>query len=258
MNPGENQVQSVVKAMRLLDILAAAHSPLPLQELSRRSGWPKSTVHGLLSAMRENGVIDQSPEDGRYRLGVHLIELGNLAQKYFDAVSISRPFLQSIAAQTGESAHLCVLDRGEALVLESAEISNPLRVVADKGTRFPLYSTALGKAILAYLPEHEFYQAVHAKPLTRFTPHTLTEPQALRDACAAILESGTAVEDGEYRIGLRAVAAPLFDIAGQVNYSIGVTGMFRRTSDEKFIHAQQLVLHAAGQISAQLGHQRAY
>ena len=249
-----NHVQSVLKAMRLLDLLAAAGMPLPLQELARRAGWPKSTVHGLLSAMRENGVVDQSPEDGRYRLGVHLFELGSMVSRSWDAVSISRRYLQSIAAQTGESVHLAMLDRGEALLLESADTGNPLRVVAEKGTRFPLHCTALGKAMLAHLPDLELHTVLQGKPLVSYTPHTIAEPVKINSVCEQIRRQGYAVEDGEYRIGLRAVAAPIFDVTGKVFHSIGVTGMFRRVNDETFLHAQQLVVQAAGMISAELGY----
>lgn len=253
-----NAVQSVGKAMELLNCLAVARRPLSLQELALSTGWAKSTIHGLLAAMREYGVVDQSRLDGKYRLGLRLFELGSVVSGTWDVLLIAKPHLQEIARQTGESVHIGMLDRSDVLYLDYADDRRALRIVAEAGTRLPPHCSALGKAMLAYLPEQEALRALGNRELKAYTPHTITGPALLQQEFARIREAGYAVEDGEMRVGLRAVAAPIFNAYKQPAYAIGVTGMFRRVTDETFLLAKQMVADAAAAISAELGYREFY
>ncbi len=249
-----NAVQSVGKAMELLDCLAAARRPLSLQEISLSTGWAKSTIHGLLAAMREYGIVDQSRLDGKYRLGLRLFELGTAVSSSWDVLNIARPHLQEIALQTGESVHLAMLDGAEVLYLDYVDDRRALRIVAEPGTRLPAHCSALGKAMLAYLPELEAQRVLASRELRAYTPHTLTDIAQLQQEFERVRQTGCAIEDGEMRIGLRAAAAPVFNAYKQPAYAIGVTGMFRRVSDETFALAKRLVIDAAAAVSAELGY----
>ena len=122
------RVQSIEKAVRILEILAEAGTPMPLREIARRTELPKSTLHGIISTLRETGLVEQSAEDGCYGLGLHLFELGCAASGSRNITAISRPFLQSLANRAGETAFLAALDGTDALLLEVTEAPNPLRV----------------------------------------------------------------------------------------------------------------------------------
>ena len=109
-------VQSAAKALRLLDQLMEAHQPLTLAALSEQTGWPKSTIHGLLSTMRESGLIEQTP-NGRYWLGIRLFEYGCAVSNSWDIGAIARPHMQNICAELGESVFLSVFDRAAVVTL---------------------------------------------------------------------------------------------------------------------------------------------
>lgn len=247
------RVQSIEKAVRILEILAEAGTPMPLREIARRTELPKSTLHGIISTLRETGLVEQSAEDGCYGLGLHLFELGCAASGSRNITAISRPFLQSLANRAGETAFLAALDGTDALLLEVTEAPNPLRVALAPGTRMPLHCTAQGKVFLAW-NENAMRQVCRGEPVA-YTPHTHTTPEQIQADVAATRERGYAIEDGEHRIGLRAIAAPIADAEGRVRYTIGVVGMFRRVHSEEFSTAAHLTVEAARAIAASLQRQ---
>lgn len=249
----EVKVQSIQKAVKILEIMAQSKQPMALGEIALRSGFPKSTLHGLISSLREQGLVDQSPLDGKYSLGLHLFELGCAVTATWDVTAIGKPYLQSIAQRISETAFIAVRDHDDTIILEQAEANNPLRVVVTAGTRLPMHCTSQGKLFLAY-QEGSLLHHLARQGLATFTPHSLCTEEALQAECARIRENGYAVENGEYRIGLRAVSAPIYDASGDVCYAIGVVGMFRRIESDEFTGAVQLVCEAARNISRALGY----
>ena len=145
-------IQSVAKAMKVLDILNAAPASLSLAEISSRTGWPKSTVHGLLSTMREYSVVAQD-EDGCYMLGIRLFEYGCTLSNSWDIVEVAKPFIQHISRTTGQAVFLSILDRGEVITLDRADNKTGLWISAEMGCRLPIHCTSQGKLFLAYMSE---------------------------------------------------------------------------------------------------------
>ena len=148
---------------------------------------------------------------------------------------------------------MAALDGTDALLLEVTEAPNPLRVALAPGTRMPLHCTAQGKVFLAW-NENAMRQGCRGEPVA-YTPHTHTTPEQIQADVAATRERGYAIEDGEHRIGLRAIAAPIADAEGRVRYTIGVVGMFRRVHSEEFSTAAHLTVEAARAIAASLQRQ---
>ncbi len=244
------RVPSIEKAVRILELLAEGGEPMPLREIARRTGLPKSTLHGIISTLRETGLVEQSVVDGCYGLGLHLFELGCAASGSRDITALSRPFLQGLASRAGETAFLAALDGTDALLLEVMEAPNPLRVALAPGTRLPLHCTAQGKVFLAW-NENTLRLVCRSEPVA-YTPHTHITPEQIQADAAATRERGYAIEDGEHRIGLRAIAAPIPDADGRVRYAIGVVGMFRRVQSEEFLTAAHLSVEAARAIATSL------
>ena len=228
------RVQSVCKALDLLECLAGA--------LSRRAGMPKATVHGLLSALRTGAVVEQSEEDGRYRLGIRLFEYGCAVSRGWNVLEAAAGPMGRVAEETGETVSIAALDHGDVLVLDSADAHSNFRVVSEKGSRLPLHCTSQGKLLLAYLPAAER------------RAHSHTSAQALEAELPEILARGYALENGELRIGLRSVSAPVFDVTGRAAYAVCVVGMFRRVNAPELERATELLVEAAGQISFALGY----
>ena len=250
---GGKKIRSVDKAMVLLELLGAGRSPLTLSELEQRSGLPKSTIHGLLSTMREHHMVSQQP-DGRYCLGLRLFELGCALSASWDVTTVAAPYLARLSAATGATAFLSARSGGEAVTLDQSRQGSGLQVVSEPGWRLPLCCTAQGKLFLAYCPsEAERTRLLRVHPPMPHTPHTILDPAALAEELRDIRTRGYAVEDGEYRIGLRGVAAPIFGLDGDLRCALGVTGLFRRTTAPEFTLATRLAVEYAAQITAELG-----
>ena len=248
------RVQSVCKAMDLLSCLAQAGGPLTLGELSSRTGMPRATVHGLLAAMRPSAVVEQSPADGRYRLGIRLFEYGCAVSRGWNILEAAAGPMGWVAEETGETVSLAALDRGEVLILDRADAHSNFRVVSEKGSRLPLHCTSQGKLLLAYQPPAQQRQLLRQCDFTPYTPHSHTDTAALEAELAEIRRQGYAIENGELRIGLRSVAAPVFGMDGSVTHAICVVGMFRRINSPELEQAAELLLEAARRISFELGY----
>ncbi len=244
-------IQSVAKAMRLLDILAASSVPLTLAELSTLTHWPKSTIHGLLSTMRESSVVAQDAE-GRYMLGIRLFEYGCTLSSSWTIIETAKPFIQHISYATGEAVFLSILDRGEVITLDRADNRTGLQASAEMGCRLPVHCTSQGKLFLAYMPEEEREALLSRIELNAYTSHTITTEKALRSELEHIRQQGFAVENGEYKLGLRSVAAPIFDRDGEVRYAIGIIGMFRQLETDNFQKSIAVVRETAEKISKAL------
>lgn len=251
---GERCVHSVVKAMAVLDCLARRKGPMSLGELSAELGWPKASVHGLLAAMRQNGVVEQSGADGKYRLGIRLFSYGCIVSASWDVVRHSREKMDHIALKTGNSVFLSTLEEDSAMVIETATAAGAFQVISEKGSRVPLHCTSQGKLLLAYQPPGQRRLLLQKMGFQTYTPHTIDSPQRLEEELAMIRSQGYATEDGEYRIGLRSASAPVFGVDGGVCAAIGVVGMFRRIRSEEFIFARDLVCRAAAEISFDMGY----
>jgi len=251
-NPRGTQVQSVAKAMELLEALLRRRAPMSLQELSAAVGYPKSTVHGLLSTLRDYAMVTQTP-DGRYWLGLRLFECGCAVSAFWDVSRVARPYLEQLAERTGGSAFLSVLEGDHALSFDQCTGGAGVQVVPEVGSRLPLHATSQGKVLLALLPPGEARVRLQRAGLAPFTPHTVTDPDALSAELQQVRARGWAVEDGEYRIGLRSVSAPVRDSLGAVRCAVGVVGLFRRVQSDEFQSAIAQTVAAAEALSAALG-----
>lgn len=250
-----NIILSVSKAMALLQILSRAGKPLLLKEVSALCGYPKSTVFGLLTTMRMHDVVTQTP-DGRYTLGVRLFEYGQQVKRSWDISQAARPYMEHLCQQTGASVVLSFCEGGSVITLDQAEMRNGLRVVSEIGSRLPIYCTSPGKVFLAHMPRTGAETVLRSQNMTPFTPHTVTDIPTLMQEIDRCRADGYAVENGEYRIGLRSVSAPVFTAEGDVRYAVSVIGMFRSVQSDAFRTTIGEVRAAAAMISTALGYQK--
>ena len=176
---GVSAVRSVSRAIRILELLAA-DGQLSAADVGRRMGLPRSSAFELLSTLEQEGVLEKDRERNLYHLGLKVFELGARAQTNLEIRRVAYPYLKALNQELDETVHLTVLDDREVLYVECVESTKRLRTYSVLGVRAHLHCTAVGKAILAFLPPDEVEDVLREKGLPRFTDHTLTDPGALK------------------------------------------------------------------------------
>ncbi len=247
------KVKSLIKAIDVLDTLASARRGLTLSELSERCGYPKSTTHALASTMRDKGLIRQLP-DGAYALGMKLFEYGCAVSRGLDIGALARPYLESLSSLTGANSVITLFDGENAVAFDYAVSSSGVQILPEIGVRLPLHCTSQGKLMLAFMPLQQVISRYKRAPLRQYTPHTIGDIDTLRKQLSAIGEQGYAIEDGEYKVGLRSVSAPVFDSSGKLKYALTTIGFFRRVSAEDFVNATDATVKQARMLSSALGY----
>jgi IclR family transcriptional regulator, KDG regulon repressor len=223
--PAGRRGQVAERALIALEALADAPGGLSVTELGRQLGVDKSTAHRLLGTMRARGFARLNPSTQRYSLGFRIISLGSAAARDLDLTAIARPFLEALSRQTGEGTSLAVLSEGQVLFLARVTGSGVLSVNQHVGTRMPAHCSALGKAMLAGFGEHEqIDRLLGAGPFSRYTPRTITSPGDLYRHLELVRQRGWALDDEEFAVGLRCLAAPLRDATGDVVAAVGISG----------------------------------
>jgi DNA-binding IclR family transcriptional regulator len=251
-----SKVRSVSRAVRILEVFGQG-SALTVTEVARSLRLPKSSVYELLVTLAAEGLVEKDGSNGRYRLGLRLLELAHAVGHNLELSRVARPLLEKLAARLDETVQLTVLDRDQILYIDGCESTRQLRTFFDPGDRAPLHCTALGKAILAFLPPPEIERITRAKGLRRFTANTLTRAEALRSELARTRERGYSIDDMEHEEGVRCIGAPLRDREGAVRASISVSGPSTRLPPERDAEIARLVVQAAEEISRRLGYRPA-
>ncbi len=229
----KGQVKSLIKALELVDILSNNQAPMTLRELYEASGYPKSTIYSLLSTLRAYGCIRQE-SDGRYYLGTKLFRWGCGVSASWDITRLARPYLERLAQDTGATALLSRVEGSSITVIDQCVSGTGIRVASEIGSHVSLYATSQGKLLLASLSDSAVRRLLPAGKMQAFTPHTLVELPALLADLARIRSQGYAIENGEYKIGLRSVSAPVYNREREIEYIISAVGLFRKVESDEF------------------------
>lgn len=214
---------TVGKALDVLDRVAAAGRPVRFTDLLAGADYPKATLYRLLQTLVRQGMLAHDPAGGTYSLGVRLVRLAHVAWRQASLAPIARPHLDRLAAALGETVHLAQLDHGQVLYVDKRSAARPVAMFSEAGKVGPAYCTGVGKAMLAFLPEDELAGALALQSFHRFTPKTLTTPQALAAELARIRARGHACDDEEHEPGIICVAVPVQNRAGRVLGGLSVT-----------------------------------
>lgn len=240
-----------MRGLALLELLAE-DCPLTLSTLSRRARLPVSTTHRLLETLRRRGFV-QAVENARYRVGVRAFEVGMAFLRSHHLPEVARPVMAALVDRVRETANLAVRDGSEAVYVLQVESERMLRLFAQPGARHPLYCTGVGKVLVAWEPEEHVRALLGPGPLSRFTPRTLTDPEAVLRELRAVRARGYAVDREERESGVRCVAAPVRDATGRVVAALSVSAPASRLPHRRIPQVAALVVSAAQRISRHLG-----
>jgi IclR family KDG regulon transcriptional repressor len=222
---------SVKKAFAILSAISSSKEGLGVSELARGLNMAKSTVHGMTSALEEVGAVMRDPQTKRYKLGFTLLEIGRSAYSRIDLETSARPIMEDLMEKTQTSVFLGILNWDHVTVLDIVESRQDLKITAPVGTTMPLFAGAVGKVFLASLDTEQAAKIVNSKGMPQFTENSIVDSELYYQELKRVRQKGYAVDDEEYILGVRAVAAPIKGL-GQLKSAIWVVG-FKASLDEK-------------------------
>jgi DNA-binding IclR family transcriptional regulator len=255
---GANTIQCLDRGLRVITELAQAPE-LGTSAIARLLGLNKSSVYRILSTLRQHGFVVKSPTTGKYALGIRAFEIGAAVANRSGLLEQSSPVMELLAQRFNETVNLAVLDGPDVIYLHKIESSEPLRLGLRVGTRVPAFCSALGKMLLAELPQNALSDWVAAAMsmgrLPSYTPKTISDPSRLRDELGRVHRRGFAVDDEEYKPGVRCVAAPVRGHLGRPIAALSVAGpTFRVTMERIDNEIGPAVQEAAWDISRRMGY----
>lgn len=250
------KLRTVERALSILKLflLSPGEGELNLTEISRRVRLSQSTAFRLLVTLKSAGLVEQIPSNGKYRLGVTCLALGDAFLRSNDLRQKAYASLVKLRDLCGETVHLAFLEAREVVYLDKLAGLHPIGLMSSRvGSRAPAYCTALGKSLLAFLPESQIREIVLKTTLTRFTQNTITDGEQLLEELRKVRELGYSIDNEEHEVGAGCIACPIFDNHGVIA-AVSVSGPVDRVingpSRENLI---RLLKATADEISTGLG-----
>ncbi|HTD23883.1 MAG TPA: IclR family transcriptional regulator [Terriglobales bacterium] len=253
-NKSPYQIQVLDRALAVLKVLSQEGPDLTLAQVSSLLHLHKSTAHRLIMVLEGHKLIERNSKNGTYRLGMKLFELGTRAVSQLDLRERARPILERLVRDTDETVHLCVYDNGEVVYVDKVEPARSVRLASTVGRRHPAFCTAVGKSMMAVMPEEQIEAAVHKhglRPLTRKTIGSLSE---LKSELAKVRKLGYAVDNEENEEGVCCVGAVVRNASGDPVAAISVSGPSFRLPAYKIPIVAKSVIAAANVLSEDLGY----
>lgn len=253
---GADKAESVSAVDKVFTILAAMGElgAVGPSELSQRLGMSKTTVHRFLQTLKNLGYVAQEGDTDRYRLTIRLFELGAKALENVDLVREADTEMRRIAQLTREAVHLGAFDEDAIIYIHKIDADYGLRMQSRIGRRNPLYSTAIGKVLLAYMPPDEARDVLSKVEFRKSTQKTLGSAEAVLSILPRVRQQGFGEDNEEQEDGLLCIAVPVFDRFGRVIAGLSISFPTMRCGADTKAHYVALLQQAGAAISARLGH----
>lgn len=253
----EKSVQSIDRAISILEELAKDKNGCGVTVLSNTVGLHKSTTHRILGSLMSKGYVEKDLETDKYRLGTKILYLAGAVFERMDVRSIAKPYLEELSEKTNETIHLAVLDNQEALAFYIDKVESPransIRLHSQIGKRIPLHSTAVGKILLLNKGEEKVRQLLAVNGMPKFTPNTIDNIEDYLQELDRVRSQGYAMDEIENEEGVRCIAAPIFDRKGKVIAAISISGATIYTTIDRIPELSNAAIETAKHISCQLG-----
>ncbi|MEU4063939.1 IclR family transcriptional regulator [Streptomyces wedmorensis] len=251
-------VPAVTRAFDILELFLQGDGTLSAPEITRRLQLPRTTTHELVSTLAARNYLVPVPEQpGRYRLGVRTYQLGSRYAEQLDLAAEGRQVAHEVAESCGETVHVALLEDTDVIYVAKVDSTHAVRMVSAAGRRLPAHCTAVGKMLLATLPEAELDERLEGRELVAMTPRSLTDPDVLRAALAEIRILGVALEQQESNPDVSCVAAPVRDRSGAVVAALSISVPVHRWTEDRENELTALAVEGAAELSARLGHRPA-
>lgn len=251
--PEPGTVQAVDRALSLLEVLAEDEGGARLSELSRRVGLASSTTHRLLTTLQRRAFVQQDTKSGRWMIGHRSFAVGEAFSLRRNLVAPAYPFLRILRDRTRETANLGVIESEVAVTIAQVESREIMRAIAPPGGRVPVLNSGMGKAIVATWPDVAIERLVERQGLRPMTSKSLCNRDAVMAEITRVRKQGFAVDDEEFVIGMRCVAAVVWSASAEPIAAVSVSGLAARVTNSAVVSIAKEVRTAADQLTVAIG-----
>ncbi len=245
-------VQALERGLLVLQALGREGS-VNLTNLALQVGMPPSTASRLLSTLQKHGFVDFNPATQEWAVGIETFYIGSTYLKRTNLVDAAQPVMRQLMQDSGETSNLAIEDEGEIAFVSQVETHNPIRAFHRPGSRGHMHASGIGKALLAGFTRQRVESVLQKKGLPEFTAKTLTTADRLFDDLQAIQHRGWSFDDEERYVGMRCVAAAIYDASGHPVAGVSVSGPTVRFSDSAIQEISLMVKRAAAEITRTIG-----
>lgn len=249
----KSAVQSLDRAFALLNIVAAAPEGITLGALAQQAGLAPSTTHRLLGALEGHGMVEFDAQASAWQIGLGAFQIGAGFIQRRDFIAAARAPMRRLMQEAGETVNLAILNQHRVVFIAQIECEEVMRMAVKIGSVGPLHASAVGKAILAHMPQEYIDQAVSQLSFPLLTEKTLTKPTSYLKELEKVRQSGFALDDEEQSLGLRCIAAPVFNEFAEPISALSISGPTVRVTPGRTADLAALVQHAANRVTEKLG-----
>ena len=244
------------KSLSVLDVLFQNNTPMSIMEISKKLGIYPSTIHRILDTLKYRGYVEQNSDNQKYLLGLKLVELGMSRYHQINLVKEASPFLKELVDECNETVHLGILDHKDVLYVAKKDSAQTIRMISRVGRRAPLYSTGLGKILLAYVTEKERKEIIAHIKIQRFTKNTITDKKELEKELEQVRKQGFAFDKEENEKEVYCIAVPIKNYRGKVIAALSVSSPTYRINAERKKFLEKSILSIGRKISKRLGYNK--
>ena len=248
-------VQSIDRALSILEEISVSKDGLGVTELSARVGLHKSTTHRLLSALLERGYVEKT-HGANYRLGGRIIDLSSLFLNQIELKTEAQPYLYKLLQLSKQPVHLGILEGLEVIYIDKLESLSSIRMYSQLGRRVPATCTAMGKSLLSDTGEREVRALLEQVGMRAYTTRSITNADGFIKELRSVRHLGFSRDDQEYEVGIRCIAAPIRDYRGNIIAAVSTSGLKQVITPDRDEEIASYVKEAAASISQRMGYRK--
>ncbi|MFT6556183.1 IclR family transcriptional regulator [Sneathiella sp.] len=247
------QVQSLTRALSVLNVIAENPPGMTLTGISRALGLAPSTSHRLLTTLQEERYVQYDRDSSHWQIGMQAFVTGNGFLSSRDLVSVARPFMRRMMEESGETVNLAISEGDDVIYMAQVESREMMRVYSKPGNRVPLHCSGVGKAIMMLMDDTDIDRIISLRGLPKLTEKTFTDSDRLKRELLQSRRQRFAIDDEEHAVGLRCVASVIYDEYAEPLAAVSISGPAARISAERLPVLGQTAFQFAQEITAALG-----
>lgn len=246
-------VQSIRRALSILERLGECDDGLPLKDVAAQVGLPPSSAHRILTTLQLQRFVRFDQATMCWSIGVQAFVVGNAFARSRDMVSLAVPLMRRLMNATGETVNFFMLDGSEVVCMAQVQSQQMVRAISRPGAGAEMHRSAAGKMILAHMSPDEVVAIIQKAGMTRYTDHTIVTPEGLHAELDKIRQRGFSVDNEEFSLGLRCIAAPIYDETGLVHAAVSIAGPASRITEARTEGLGEMVANCSKTITSEFG-----